>query len=64
MNSFNSSVSNIKEMLTYFEKKTKIQKSNVRKNKRLTTNKASVDTIIIIETTSTLSYYQLEELIR
>ena len=62
MNSFNSSVINIKEMLTYF-KKTKNQKSKVRKNKRLTTNKASVDTIVITETTSTLSYNQLEELV-
>ena len=53
VNSFNNSINNIKEMITYFKDKNNKSKNKYKKHKTLTTIRKSFDTIVIIATTST-----------
>ena len=52
-NSFNNHISNIKEMITYFKDKNHKSKKRYENSKTLNTILESVDSIVIIETTST-----------
>ena len=52
VNSYNNSINNIKEMITYFKDKNNKSKKKYRKYKTLTTILKSFDTIAIIATTS------------
>ena len=61
MNSFNYSIKNFKEMITYFKDKNHKPNRKTQKYKILTTLLKSFDTIVIISTTSssiTLSLYK------
>ena len=53
VNSFNNHISNIKEMLTYFEDKNNKSKKRYKNYETLNTVLESVDSIIIIGATST-----------
>ena len=53
VNSFNNHISNIKEMITYFEDKNNKSKKNYKIYKTLNTVLESVDSIVIIAATST-----------
>ena len=53
VNSFNNSINNIKERITYFKDKNNKSKKKYKKYKTLTTILKSFDTIVIIATTST-----------
>ena len=56
---FNNHISNIKELITYFNDKNNNSKKNYKQYKTLTTNLKSFDTFVIIATTSssiTLSF--------
>ena len=52
VNSFNNSINNIKEMITYFKDKNNKSKKRYKKYKTLTTILKSFDTIVVIVTTS------------
>ena len=52
VNSFNNSINNIKEMITYFKDKNNKSKKRYKKYKTLTTILNSFDTIVVIATTS------------
>ena len=52
VNSFNNSITNIKEMITYFKDNDKKSKKKYKKFKILTTILKSSDTFVIIATTS------------
>ena len=52
VNSFNNHINNIKEMITYFKDKNNKSKNKYEKYKTLTTILKSVDTFVIIATTS------------
>ena len=52
VNSFNNSINNIKEMITYFKDKNNKSKKRYKKYKTLTTILKSFDTIVVIATTS------------
>ena len=52
VNSFNNHISNIKEMITYFRDKNYKPKKHYKKEKTLTTILKSLDTFVIIATTS------------
>ena len=53
VNSFNNHISNIKEMITYFKDKNNKSKKRYKNYKTLNTVLESVDSIVIIEATST-----------
>ena len=53
VNSFNNHISNIKEMITYFNDKNNKSKKRYKKYKTLNTVLESVDSIVIIRATST-----------
>ena len=53
VNSFNNHVNNIKEMITYFKNKNHKSKKKCKNYKTLNTVLESVDSIVIIATTST-----------
>ena len=53
VNSFNNHVNNIKEMITYFKDKTNKSKKRYKNYKTLNTVLESVDSFVIIATTST-----------
>ena len=52
VNSFNNSMNNIKEMITYFKDKNNKSKTKYKKYKTITTILKSFDTFVIIATTS------------
>ena len=52
VNSFNNSINNIKEMITYFKDKNNKSKKKYKKYKTITTILKSFDTFVIIATTS------------
>ena len=52
VNSFNSSMNNVKEMITYFKDKNNKSKTKYKKYKTITTILKSFDTFVIIATTS------------
>ena len=52
VNSFNNSVNNIKEMITYFKDKNNNSQKKYKKDKTITTILKSFDTFVIIATTS------------
>ena len=52
VNSFNNHVNNIKEMITYFKDKNHNSKNKYKKYKTITTILKSLDTFVIIATTS------------
>ena len=53
VNSFNNHINNIKEMITYFKDKNNKSKKRYKNYKTLNTVLESVDSIVIIEATST-----------
>ena len=53
VNSFNNHINNIKEMITYFKEKNHKSKKRYKNYKTLNTILESVDTIVIIATTTT-----------
>ena len=53
VNSFNNHINNIKGMITYFKDKNHKSKKKYKKYKTLTTILKSIDTIVLIATTST-----------
>ena len=52
VNSFNNHINNIKEMITYFKDKNNKSKKKYKKYKTITTILISIDTFVIITTTS------------
>ena len=52
VNSFNNSINNTKEMITYFKDKNNKSKKKYKKYKTITTILKSFDTFVIIATTS------------
>ena len=52
VNSFNNHINKIKEMITYFKDKNNESKKRYKKYKTLTTKIKSIDTFVIIATTS------------
>ena len=58
-NSFNNHINNIKEMITCFKEKNNKSKNKYKKYKTITTILKSIDTIVIIATTSSSITFSL-----